>query len=105
MSDLSIHVINNEAQQRFEAQVPGTEALGLAYYRVVRDSVVFTHTEVPEALEGQGVASALIHSALESVKAEGRTVVPMCPFVAAYIARHPEYRSLVQPGVRAAFGA
>ena len=104
MTAVNVTVSDNAAAHRFEARVPGEQGLGLAYYTAVGDSIVFTHTEVPETIEGEGVASELIRWALEHVRAQGKSVVPMCPFVAAYIARHPEYRPLVQHNVRAALG-
>ena len=54
------------------------------------------HTEVPEALAGRGVASKLIRGALEMVRAQGLKVVPQCPFVAAYMGKHPEYDDLIR---------
>ncbi len=63
--------------------------------------IVFTHTEVPEALEGHGIAAKLAHTALEHARAQRLTVVPLCPFVASYIRRHAEYQGLVHPDYRA----
>ncbi len=50
---------------------------------------------MPEALSGQGVGSKLVRGVLDALRAEGAKVVPRCEFVAAYIARHPEYRDLL----------
>jgi predicted GNAT family acetyltransferase len=60
-------------------------------------------TEVPEALEGQGIGSALARGALDDVRAQGLQVIPLCPFVAAFIRRHPEYLDLVSPVSRRQF--
>jgi predicted GNAT family acetyltransferase len=57
--------------------------------------VIFTHTEVLPAFEGRGVGSALAKGALDAVRAEGSSVEPRCPFIAAYIRRHPAYADLV----------
>ncbi|ANC31733.1 GNAT family N-acetyltransferase [Isoptericola dokdonensis] len=72
----------------------GTEAGG-AYYRRRDGVVTFTHTEVSPEFEGQGVGSALAAGALATVRAAGERVVPLCPFIKAYIARHPEQQDLL----------
>lgn len=64
---------------------------------------MFSHTEVLEALEGQGIGSQLVHEALEAAKGRGLAVAPTCSFVTGYIRRHPEYRDLVHLVRRAAF--
>jgi predicted GNAT family acetyltransferase len=53
------------------------------------------HSEVPEAMRGQGVASELAHSALEWAREQGLKVDIVCPSVNAYVAKHPEYKDLV----------
>ncbi len=58
--------------------------------------MIFTHTEVPAAVEGQGIGSRLIRGALEAARAQGLQVVPRCSFVSAYLARHPEFNELVR---------
>jgi len=58
-------------------------------------NITFTHTEVPEELEGQGIASQLARFALEDARACGLAVIPLCPFINAYIRRHQEYLPLV----------
>ncbi|WP_264777547.1 GNAT family N-acetyltransferase [Deinococcus aetherius] len=88
-------VHDNPGKFRFELRVGGET--GVAMYQRRGNVVVFTHTLVPETLEGQGVASKLIGTALDTVRAASQQVVPLCPFVAAYIRRHPEYRALVVP--------
>ncbi|MEL6616062.1 MAG: GNAT family N-acetyltransferase [Bacteroidota bacterium] len=60
--------------------------------------ITYTHTEVPVGAEGQGIGAALARAGLEYAKAEGLTVMPLCPFVSAYIRRHPEWRPIVLPG-------
>jgi predicted GNAT family acetyltransferase len=54
------------------------------------------HTEVPQALSGQGVATKLIRGALDMVRAQGLEVVPQCPFVSAFMGKHPEYNDLLR---------
>jgi uncharacterized protein len=62
------------------------------------------HTEVAEKFGGRGLASALIRSALDTVRERGGQVLPYCPFVKAFIQKHPDYADLVPPARRAAFG-
>jgi predicted GNAT family acetyltransferase len=99
---LTLH--NNPERQRYEAK-EGPEVVAFAEYRAVANAVMFTHTEVDEKREGQGIGSKLIRFALEEVRAREQSVIPMCPFVAAYIQRHlDEYLELVHPAHRQIFG-
>ncbi|MBB6098822.1 hypothetical protein HNR42_002257 [Deinobacterium chartae] len=95
---------NNPDLQRYEL-LEGQEVVGFAEYRPAGSAVMFTHTEIDRRFEGQGLGSTLVRAALEDVRAQGRQVVPMCPFVAAYIGRHrSEYVDLVHPQQRGVFG-
>ena len=90
-----VQVTNNEAEKRYEARVDGRLA-GSAYYDTADDLIVFTHTEVDDAYEGQGVGSTLARAALDDVRADGRRkVVPRCPFIKGWIDRHPDYQDLL----------
>ncbi|MEM1096578.1 MAG: GNAT family N-acetyltransferase [Bacteroidota bacterium] len=92
-------VVQNTAKRRFEADIDGQ--LAFAEYILTKDGrLVITHTEVPPALEGQGIASHVIKAALDHARAANLQVMPLCPFAAAYIRRHSEYRDLVMPGFR-----
>ena len=84
---------NNTARQRFELDTEDQTAV--AYYRLSPGVMTFTHTETPMALRGRGIASRLVQGALESARAAGLKVVPRCPFVSAYIAKHPEFGDLL----------
>ena len=97
MADLT--VTNNETEQRYEVEVDGS--LAVVQYEQRGNEIIIRHTVVPEALEGRGVGSALARSALEDARARDLTVVPICPFVSAYIRKHPEYLALVEPHHRA----
>ncbi|WP_375392211.1 GNAT family N-acetyltransferase [uncultured Sphingomonas sp.] len=81
-------VTDNRAEHRFE--LPTDAGPAFAAYTRAGDTITFTHTVVPPAAAGHGVGSRLIADALAQVRAEGLKVVPQCPFVAAYMARHPE---------------
>ena len=86
-------VRNNRDESRYELEVDGATAL--AVYSVQDGRISFTHTEVPEALEGRGIGSALIAGALADVRGQGLRVVPICSFVRGYIERHPEFQDLL----------
>lgn len=89
-------VRDNSALGRFEVEVDGHTAL--AFYKMSPGTITFTHTEVPKELAGRGVGSTLVRGALETVRAGRLRVVAQCPFVAAYIAKHPEFADLTRPG-------
>lgn len=84
---------DNRAEQEFTLEVDGH--LAVAAYQREAGVIVFTHTLVPPEIEGRGVGSKLIRGALDSARDQGLRVVPQCPFVKAFIDRHPEYRDLV----------
>ena len=87
-------VRNNTDENRYELDVDGH--LAAAYYRIADGVITFIHTEVPDALAGRGVGSKLIKGALDQVRAAGLKVVPQCPFVRAYIEKHPDYADLLK---------
>ena len=86
-------VRNNEDENRYELEVDGH--LAIAEYRLRPGRIVFTHTEVPDALEGRGIGKRLIKAALDDVRRQGLKVVPICPFVKHYIDTHPEEQDLL----------
>lgn len=88
-----MEIINNTQQQQFEVHSEGE--IAILVYRFYKNDIALMHTEVPEKLEGKGIASALAKHALEWAKAEKKKVMVYCPFVASYINRHPQYNDLV----------
>ena len=89
-------ITNNEARHRFEARI-GEQTAVLEYTRAT-GLIVYNHTEVPKNLEGQGIASQLAKTALEFAREHELQVMPLCPYVATYMRRHPEYKELLRPG-------
>ncbi|MEV6814591.1 GNAT family N-acetyltransferase [Micromonospora sp. NPDC051296] len=87
-------VEDNPAKHRFEILVDNALA-GFTTYLPRGEVLVFTHTEVDSAFQNMGVGSALTRDTLDQVRAQGGRVVPQCPFMAAFIERHPEYADLV----------
>lgn len=97
-SKIPLHNNTKGSQKRFELHLER----GIAYseYMINKLGVIYlTHTEVPIALEGKGVGSALIQKVLHHIREEGLKMAPLCPFVAAYLKRHPEEaKDLLAPG-------
>lgn len=87
-------VRDNPDEQAYEVVLDGSRA-GVLHYLPMRDALVLVHTEVAPELEGRGLGGRLISGALEDVRARGLRLVPVCPFVASYLERHPEYADLV----------
>jgi predicted GNAT family acetyltransferase len=87
-------VVNNKADHRYELAVEGH--IAATYYAVADGVITFIHTEVPPELGGKGVGSKLIAGALDQVRSEGLKVIAQCPFVKAYIDKHPDYADLLK---------
>ena len=87
-------VVNNAAHHRFELEIEGH--LAATYYKIADGVITFIHTEVPEELGGKGVGSKLVKGALDQVRSKGLKVIAQCPFVKAYIDKHPEYADLLK---------
>jgi uncharacterized protein len=90
----NIEVYDDRENRQYTVTVDGKVA-GKAEYRLRGDTYLFIHTEVDPEFQGLGVANRLARAALDDVRDHGRTLVPLCPFIAAYIKRHPEYNDLV----------
>lgn len=88
-------VTNNEAESRYEVHVDGALA-GFLEYRTIGEVLALVHTEVDEAYAGQGLGAKLAKYALDDVMARDVKISPLCPFVAKYIDKHPEYRVTVR---------
>lgn len=98
----SVQVVNNEETHRFEVELEGETAF--AEYRLVNHGIILPHTVVPEAFEGRGVGSALAKAALGYARENGLMVIPLCPFMAGYIAKHPEWHDIVHETYRERLG-
>jgi predicted GNAT family acetyltransferase len=93
MDKTTYTVINNENQQRFEVH-EGDETAYLEY-RYYEKDIALMHTFVPEAFEGKGIASALAEYALGWARENKKPVMAYCPYVAAYLKRHPQYNDII----------
>jgi predicted GNAT family acetyltransferase len=88
-----IPLIQNKEAQQFEMHIG--EAVALIAYQERGDNYALIHTEVPEALEGKGIASVLVLKTFNFIASEGRKIIPMCAFVKSYLKRHPEWERIV----------
>ena len=86
-------VRNNTAANRFEIEANGEFAV--SNYKIRGDTIYFTHTEVPQSMEGQGLGNRLARASLDFARENKMRVVPRCAFIAAFIERHQEYQDLV----------
>lgn len=89
--DIELHDATDD--KRYEARIDG-ELAGWADYAVTDQMLVFTHTEVLPAFEGQGVGSALARYALDDVRCRGLKALAVCPFILGWMQRHPKYADL-----------
>ena len=86
-------VTDSTERHRFEAHFDGVLA-GFAEYIRTRELVVYPHTVVDDAYEGQGIGGALARTALEDARERGLRVLATCPFIHAWMERHPEFAEL-----------
>jgi predicted GNAT family acetyltransferase len=92
---VTVAVRDHPAALQYEATVDG-ELAGTIRYTLDGNVVTLVHTEVEPGYEGHGVGSALVKGALDDLRAQGKQLRPVCPFVRAYLERHDEYRDLIQ---------
>jgi uncharacterized protein len=92
--DQRITVADRPDRGQYEIESDG-ERVGLLTYRLVDGMITYRHTEIDPSVGGRGLGSVLVRFALDDARARGLTVIPLCPFVAAFIVRHPEYEELV----------
>jgi uncharacterized protein len=96
MTDVAgeLRVVDSPAKHRYEA-ILDDQVVGVSVYELLDDRIVFLHTEVDSGLEGMGVGSRLAKGALDDVRRRGLKVVARCPFIAAWLKRHPDYADLL----------
>jgi predicted GNAT family acetyltransferase len=92
-----INVEHNPEGKCFEVKVESYTAK--AEYILTQTRIIFTHTEVPVALEGNGIGAALAKTGLDYARENDLKVMPLCPFFASYMRRHPEYKDLLVAGI------
>ena len=98
----TIAVGDSPERERFEIRVAG-ELAGFAQYKAKPGQIAFTHTEIDDRFEGQGLGGKLVSFALDDARERELAVLPFCPFVRGYIQRHGEYLDLVPADRRGEF--
>lgn len=88
-----IELVDNEAIHNFELTIDGQRSF--IDYQVRGEKIYLIHTEVPEALQGQGVAEALVEKAFTHIENKGQKVVPLCAYVQFFLKKHPEWNGIV----------
>lgn len=102
MSNDDITLADNPGKHRFELHLGGQLA-AFAEYNLLKEAVLFTHTEVLPEFEGKGLGSKLARFALDDVRARRLHAIPQCQFIAGYIRKRPEYLDLVSEEHRRAY--
>jgi predicted GNAT family acetyltransferase len=97
-NEVELPVVHNTATKRFEISIDGKVAF--SKYLLAGEMIIIEHTEVPVELEGKGVAGRIVRTALDYARAQKPKVMPLCPFTAGFIHKHPEYQDLVLEGYR-----
>jgi len=95
-TDADLPVVHNMAAKRFEIRLDGK--IAFSKYLLVDGKMIIEHTEVPVELEGKGIAGRIVRMVLDYARARKFRVMPLCPFTAGFIHRHPEYQDLVLEG-------
>ena len=85
-----------DAEHRYEILIDGRR-VGLTAYRDRGEQRVFFHTEIDDAFAGRGLAAQLIQHALTDVRASGKRIVPVCPYVASFLKKHHEFTDIADP--------
>lgn len=93
--DLRIEREEGESKGLYVVRVDGAVAQ-MTYSRAGETMIIIDHTEVPDAMRGRSVGQALVRRAVEDARAEGRSIVPLCPFAKAQFSRHPEWHDVLK---------
>jgi predicted GNAT family acetyltransferase len=96
--DLNYTLTDNEEAKQYEFNIDGL--IPRIEYIKSGNQIYLTHTEVPLELEGKGIAKKLVKKVLEDIEQKNLLIIPLCPFVASYIKRNPEWIKLVFKGVK-----
>ncbi|HSY16501.1 MAG TPA: GNAT family N-acetyltransferase [Jatrophihabitantaceae bacterium] len=96
MTGTAVEIVDNPEASRYEAVLDG-ETVGFCSYRDAEGVVLLPHAEVSSSVEGRGIGSALARGTLDDLRAKGRSIVPLCPFIVDFIRKNPEYENMVAP--------
>jgi predicted GNAT family acetyltransferase len=96
-AEVSVEIRRDEGptKGRYVVRVEGWEA-EMTYSRAGDRLLIIDHTSVPDALRGKRLGEALVRRGVEDARAEGRLIIPLCPFAKAQIERHPEWQDVLR---------
>ncbi len=92
---MNLEIVDAPEAERYEARLDG-ELVGVLEYKLRRSRIALIHTEVAAGHEGRGFAARIARFALGDARQRGLGVIPTCPYVLAYLERHPEERDVVR---------
>jgi predicted GNAT family acetyltransferase len=95
-----MQIVDVADKERFEARTDEGTLAGVVTYQLTGPIVVYTHTEVYPEFEGRGIGTELAQAVMDDARTRGRTVVPMCPFLADWLDKHPDYEDVVARDTR-----
>lgn len=90
-----IHLDQSDSKGRYYITGPGGEVAEMTFSKTGQHMIIIDHTEVPDAFRGQGVGLRLVTRAVEDARAQGKKVIPLCPFANAQFRRHPEWADVL----------
>lgn len=91
---MALEIVDNPDRSRYELRNDG-HLVGFTEYHERDGALVFPHTVITEPRRGAGYGTTLVQGALDDVRARGRRIVAQCPFVARFVAEHPDYADLL----------
>ena len=97
---MEFQIIKNEGRSRFELQLSGAQAF--VDFIEIGKKIVFTHTEVPVGFEGEGIGSLLAQHVIDYARHKKLEVIPLCPFIAAWLRKHPDQQDVLSPDIELA---
>src|SRR5690606_239318 len=92
-----LELIDNKEKKQFEININGK--IAFLKYILLSNKIILTHTEVPKELEGKKIGSALVRKVLENIEKRKLILIPLCPFTAAFIKRHPEWKRIMDKSI------
>ncbi len=93
-----MELTDNKEKKQFEMITGGYTSR--IEYMIMGNKIFLTHTEVPAELEGKGIGSKIIQLALEEIEKRNLKLIPLCPFAAKYLSKHPEWNRLLAEDVK-----
>lgn len=101
MTAPEFQLVNDAGARRYRLMLNNEEVGYSEYDPVAPASILIKHTQVLQRYEGKGFGSHLVRSMLDDIRAQGKTVIPICPYAMNYIRKHREYLDIVRADMRA----